>query len=91
MKTRIAVISIIVEDSSSIETLNQILTSYRQYVIGRMGIPYREKNVNLISIAVDAPETVINALTGKIGKLNGVSAKTNYSNVITEIPDTPAE
>lgn len=87
MKTRIAVISIIVDDSSSIETLNQILFAYRQYVIGRMGIPYREKNVNLISIAIDAPETVINALTGKIGKLNGVSAKTNYSNVITEVPD----
>jgi len=87
MKTRIAVISIIVEDSSSIESLNQFLFSYRQYVIGRMGIPYREKNVNLISIAIDAPETIINALTGKIGKLKGISAKTNYSNIITEVSD----
>lgn len=87
MKTRIAVISIIVEDSTSIESLNQFLFSYRQYVIGRMGIPYREKNVNLISIAIDAPENIINALTGKIGKLSGVSAKTNYSNIITEVPD----
>jgi putative iron-only hydrogenase system regulator len=87
MKTRIAVISIIVENSSSIETLNSILFNCREYVIGRMGIPYREKKVNLISIAIDAPETVINAVTGKIGKLDGVSAKTNYSSVITEVPD----
>lgn len=85
MKSRIAVISIIVEDTSSIETLNTILFSYREYVIGRMGIPYKAKNVNLISIAIDAPEDQINALTGKIGKLNGVHAKTNYSNIITEM------
>lgn len=85
MKSRIAVVSIIVEDISSIEALNEILFSYRQYIIGRMGIPYREKKVNLISIAVDAPEDKINALTGKIGKLSGVHAKTNYSNVITEV------
>lgn len=87
MKTRIAVISIIVEDLASIETINQILSAYRQYIIGRMGIPYREKKVNIISIAIDAPEEKINALTGKIGKLSGVSAKTNYSNVITEVQD----
>jgi putative iron-only hydrogenase system regulator len=87
MKTRIAVISIIVENPSSIETLNSILFNCRQYVIGRMGIPYREKNVNLISVAIDAPETVINAVTGKIGKLDGVSAKTNFSSVITEAAD----
>lgn len=85
MKSRIAVISIIVEDTDSIETLNGILSAYREYVIGRMGIPYREKGVNLISLAVDAPEDKINALTGKIGKLNGVNAKTNYSNVVTEV------
>lgn len=84
MKTRIAVISIIVEDTDSIETLNTILSNYRDYIIGRMGIPYKERKVYLISIAIDAPEDRINALTGKIGKLNGVSAKTNYSNVITE-------
>ncbi len=83
MKTRIAVISMIVEDTDSIETLNNILFSYRDYVIGRMGIPYKEKKVNIISVAVDAPEDQINALTGKIGKLNGVSAKTNYSGIIT--------
>lgn len=85
MKTRIAVISIIVENSSSIETLNSILFSCRDYIIGRMGIPYREKKVNLISIAIDAPETVINAVTGKIGKLDGVTAKTNFSSIISEV------
>ncbi len=85
MKTRIAVISIIVEDTDSIETLNNILFSFREHIIGRMGIPYKEKRVNIISIAIDAPEDIINALSGKIGKLKGLNVKTNYSNVITEI------
>ena len=85
MKSRIAVISIIVEDINSIEALNEILFGYREFIIGRMGVPYREKKVNLISIAIDAPEDKINALTGKIDKLSGVNAKTNYSNVITEM------
>ena len=84
MRTRVAVISIIVENPGSIEKLNRLLFENRDYIIGRMGIPYREKNVNLISIAIDAPEDVINALTGKLGRLDGVGAKTNYSNVITE-------
>ena len=84
MRTRVAVISIIVEEKDSVELLNQILSEYRDYIIGRMGIPYRDKKVNIICIAIDAPEDRINALTGKIGKLNGVSAKTNYSNVISE-------
>lgn len=84
MKTRVAVISIIVENIDSIEALNRLLFDSREYVIGRMGIPYRQKKVNLISIALDAPEDVINTLAGKLGRLNGVSAKTNYSNIITE-------
>ena len=84
MRTRVAVISIIVENPDSIEKLNRLLFENRDYIIGRMGIPYREKNVNLISIAIDAPEDIINALTGKLGRLDGVGAKTNYSNVITE-------
>lgn len=84
MKTRIAVISIIVEKSSSVETLNQLLSTYGDYVIGRMGIPYRKAGINIISIAIDAKEDIINALTGKIGRLDGVSAKTNYSNVFCE-------
>ena len=90
MRTRVAVISIIVENPGSIEKLNQLLFENRDYIIGRMGIPYREKNVNLISIAIDAPEDVINALTGKLGRLDGVGAKTNYSNVITEDGSAPS-
>lgn len=84
MKKRVAVISIILEDLASVEPLNAILSQYRDGIIGRMGLPYKEKKVNIICIAVDAPENEINAMTGKIGRLSGVSAKTNYSNVISE-------
>jgi putative iron-only hydrogenase system regulator len=84
METRIAVIGIIVENSSSVDHLNKILHEYGEYIIGRMGIPYRERNVNIISIAVDAPQDVISALSGKIGRLEEVSAKTAYSNVVTK-------
>lgn len=84
MKTRVAVISVIVEDLSNVERLNAILSEYRDYIIGRMGVPYREKKVSIICVAVDAPEDAINTLTGKIGRLHGISAKTNYSNLITE-------
>ena len=83
MDTRVAVISIIVENSDSIETLNQLLYDARDHIIGRMGIPYREKGISIISIAIDAPQNTISALSGKIGRLKGVSAKTAYSNVIT--------
>ena len=82
--TRVAVISIIVEDNSSVEELNQLLTTYREFIIGRMGIPYKKGKVNIISVAIDASEDTINVLTGKIGKLSGVSAKTNYSKVFIE-------
>lgn len=83
METRIAVIGIIVEDRESTEPLNKILHEYGPYIIGRMGIPYRERNVSIISIAVDAPQDIISALSGKIGRLPNVSAKTAYSNVVT--------
>ncbi len=83
METRIAVMGIIVENMESVELLNAILHDYGEYIIGRMGIPYRKKNVNIVSIAVDAPQDIISALSGKIGKINGVSVKTAYSNVIT--------
>lgn len=83
METRVAVMGIIVESIDSVEQLNSILHDYGKYIIGRMGIPYREKNINVISIAVDAPQDTISSLSGKIGKLNGVSVKTAYSNVIT--------
>lgn len=81
MENRIAVIGIVVENSDSVEKLNEILHGYGEYIIGRMGIPYREKDINIISIAVDAPQDVISAISGKIGKLDGVSAKTAYSGV----------
>ncbi len=83
MPTRVAVIAIIIENSESAEGVNGILHNYRQYIIGRMGIPYREKGINIISVAVDAPEQEITALSGKIGRLKGVSAKTAYSKVIS--------
>lgn len=83
METRVAVMSIIVEKNESVEMLNAILHDYGDYIIGRMGIPYREKKVNIISIAIDAPQDTISALSGKIGKLSGVSVKTAYSGVIT--------
>lgn len=79
MEMRIAIIGIIVEDIDSTVEVNEILHDYGMYVIGRMGIPYREKNLNIISIAVDAPTDVINQMAGKLGKLRGVSAKTMYS------------
>ena len=83
METRVAVISIIVENPNSVEQLNSILHEYGMFIIGRMGIPYREKKVNIISIAIDAPQDAISALSGKIGKLEGISCKTAYSNVIS--------
>ena len=79
METRIAAISLIVEEPASVEALNGILHEYAPYVLGRMGIPYREKGMNIICVAVDAPQKAINALTGKLGRLSGVSAKAVYS------------
>lgn len=84
METRVAVIGIIVEDSQSVDELNDILHEYGPYIIGRMGIPYRAKGISIISIAIDAPQDIISALAGKIGNLAGVSAKTAYSNFISE-------
>ena len=78
---RIALIGIIVEKEESAEPLNHLLHEYRECVVGRMGIPYRDKGVNIISVAVDAPQDTINALSGKIGRLEGVSAKTVYANI----------
>jgi len=79
METRVAIIGIIVEDRGSTGRLNAILHEYADYIIGRMGIPYREKGISIISIAVDAPNDVISAMSGKIGRLPGISAKTAYS------------
>ncbi len=79
METRVAVAAIIVEDQTSVASLNDLLHQYGTYIIGRMGIPYKQKNIAVISIAMDAPNDVISALTGKIGRLKGVTVKTAYS------------
>ena len=84
METRVAVMSIIVEQNESVETLNAILHEYGDCIIGRMGIPYRQKHISIISIAIDAPQNTISALSGRIGKLPGVSVKTAYSGVISQ-------
>ena len=84
METRVAIIGIIVEDGDSVEKLNLILHDYANYIIGRMGLPYREKGINIISIAVDAPQDIITALSGKLGRLPGISTKTLYSKVISK-------
>lgn len=84
MEYRVAVMSIIVEDGSMVETLNSILHQHGEYIIGRMGIPYRKRGVNIISIALDAPQDIIAALSGKIGGLKGISVKTAYSTVISK-------
>ena len=82
METRVAVMGIIVENTDSVKALNDILHEYGSYIIGRMGIPYRKHNINVMSIAIDAPQDVTSSLAGKIGALDGISVKTAYSNVI---------
>ena len=81
METRVAVMSIIVEAEEAVEKLNSLLHEYGKYIIGRMGIPYREKKINIISIAIEAPQDMSSTLAGKIGKLAGVSVKTAFSSV----------
>lgn len=84
MSTRVAVMSIIVENSESVEMLNALLHEYGEYIIGRMGIPYRAKKINIISIALDAPQDVISTLAGKVGGLPDVSVKTAFSGVVSD-------
>ena len=79
MDSRVAVIAILVRDSDSVEALNGLLHEFGQYVVGRMGVPYAKRGVNIISVAVDAPQAVTSALTGKIGRLLGVTVKTVYA------------
>ena len=81
METRIALIGIIVENPDSAEKINNILHEYRQYIVGRMGVPYHKRNVSIISIVMDAPNDVISALSGKLGMLPHVNTKTVYSKV----------
>lgn len=79
MNSRIALIGIIVSSHELVNELNAILSQYASYIIGRMGIPYRERKVSIISIAIDAPNDVISSLSGKIGMLPGISTKTTYA------------
>ena len=78
-ESRVAVIGIVVDQTGDTEELNKVLHQYGQYIIGRMGVPYREKGVNIISVALDAPGDVISALSGKLGRLDGITAKTLYA------------
>lgn len=79
MEKRVALISIIVEDPDGVSQINEILHTASQYIVGRMGIPYREKNISIISVVIDAPQDVINNVSGRLGRLPGVTAKTMYS------------
>ncbi len=87
MQKRVAVIGIIIEDHESVERLNQIISEYSNFVVGRMGIPYRKRSISIISLFVDAPADIISALSGKIGRLKGISAKTAYSEAIFDDND----
>ncbi|MCQ2472915.1 MAG: iron-only hydrogenase system regulator [Saccharofermentans sp.] len=81
MDYRVAAISIIVENPDSVEELNALLHEAGKYIIGRMGVPYREKGINIIMIAINAPQDYTSEITGKIGRLKGVNVKTSYANV----------
>ena len=81
METRVAVMSIVIENPDAVEQVNALLHEYGEYIIGRMGIPYRKRHINLISVAMGAPQNTISALSGKIGNLIGVSAKIAYSGI----------
>ena len=80
MKTRVAVMAIILESKENAEQLNAILHDYREYILGRMGLPNTKHDINIISVALDAPQDIINSLAGKIGRIEGVNVKTAYSN-----------
>lgn len=80
-ETRIAVLSIIVENTDMTAELNDIIHEYAEYMVGRMGIPYRARGINIISLVVDAPQTVISTLSGRIGRLEGVTSKVAYAKV----------
>jgi len=79
METRVAVMAVIADNYDSSEQINSLLHEYREYIIGRMGVPHRDKSVNIICVAIDAPQDKINSLAGRIGRLSGVTAKTLYS------------
>ena len=82
MDSRVAVMSIIIDNLNAVEQVNAVLHEYGEFIIGRMGIPYRQRKISIISIALDAPQDTISALSGRIGKMAGVSVKTSFSSVI---------
>ena len=84
MQTRVAVMSAIVENTDSVEKLNELLHQYGEFIIGRMGLPYKTRKINIVSIALDAPQDTISSLAGNLGNLPGVSVKTAYSNVSSD-------
>lgn len=88
MESRVAVIGIVVEKEGNVEELNKVLHNYSGYIVGRMGIPYQKRNVNIISVVIDAPGDVISALSGKLGMLKGISSKAVYSKLPPESGDT---
>lgn len=85
--TRIAVVGIIVEQKEAVSAVNEILHQYGSYIIGRMGLPYREKQINIISVVIDAPADIISAMSGKLGRLKGVSSKALYSRLNRSLPE----
>ena len=84
MTHRAALVGIVVEDTASIPKMNEILSDYSAYIVGRMGLPYRERWVSIISVVLDAPDNVISSLSGKIGMLPGISSKTVYSKIFND-------
>lgn len=78
-ETRVAILGIIIEDNTEVEKINALLHESSEYIIGRMGLPYKAKGINIISVVVDAPQDVISTLSGRIGRLNGVNCKVTYS------------
>lgn len=84
MLTRVAVMAIIVEEAEAVEKLNATLHAFSDHIIGRMGIPYRQRGINIVSVALDAPQDAISALAGKLGNVEGLSVKTAYSNVFED-------
>ncbi len=75
MENSISVVAIIVSDTNAVQKINSLLHDFGEYIIGRMGVPYRQKNLNVISVVIDAPQPIINSLSGKLGMINGVTSK----------------
>lgn len=84
MEHRVAVVSIILENSDSVDEVNKLISDCSDYVVGRMGIPYKKRGISIISVVMDSPQDVVSTFSGKLGKLSGVSAKAAYSKYVFE-------